>query len=110
MNRVFFACNIVLMAVVITNHKPRQFDKIQNNRLQAANNKEIQVNRLPHPFNVGGHMPFQVWVDGERLPLNSEAAKTIVYGLGLQFEQPKDTAALHSGAGWLRPLNINNEQ
>jgi hypothetical protein len=108
MNRVFFACNIVLMTIVITNHKPRQFDEIQNNRLQAAINKEIQVNRLPHPFNVNGSMPFQVWVDGERLPLNSMAAKTIVDGLGLQFEQPKGTAALHSGAGWLQPLNINN--
>ena len=34
-------------------------------------NKEIQINRLPHPFNLDGTMPYAVWVDGKRLPLNS---------------------------------------
>ena len=69
--------------------------------------KEIQVNRLPHPFNVNGTMPYQVWVDGERLPLNSHEAIAIAESLNLKFVQPRDTAEIHSGEGWIRPFKIN---
>ena len=110
MNRLFFMFNVVLLAVTITNENQLP-QNTHNNRLQAAStNKEVQINRLPHPFNVNGSLPFQVWIDGQRLPMNSKAAKAIVDGLDLQFEQPTNTAAIHSGAGWLRPLNINNER
>jgi hypothetical protein len=77
-------------------------------RLQAAQLAPgVQVNSLPHPFNLGGSMPYQVWVNGERLPLNGDKAKQIVNLLDLEpFEQPTDTAEIHSGAGWLRPIPI----
>lgn len=69
---------------------------------------QVQVNKLPHPLNVGGSMPYQVWVDGKRLPLNSDSANRIVDALqlakGKDFVQPEDTGELHSGAGWMRPF------
>lgn len=109
MNRLFFTCNIILAVIITSNNQPPAPSKVHNNRLLAANsNREIQVNRLPHPFNVGGLMPYQVWIDGERLPLNSQETKQIVETLNLKFEQPDNTAAIHAGEGWLQPLNINN--
>jgi hypothetical protein len=68
----------------------------------------IQVNKLPFPFNVDGTMPYQVWVDGKRVPLKSEQADQIVDALdlakGKEFVQPDNTAEIHAGAGWIFPL------
>ena len=68
----------------------------------------LQVNRLPPPFNVNGSLPFQVWVDGERLPLHDQKAKDIIKILDLNFTQPTDIS-LHNGNGWLFPRNINSK-
>ena len=70
--------------------------------------REIQVNRLPHPFNVNGRVPFQVWVDGTRLPLNSNEAIAITKSLNLKFTQPEDTAEIHSGEGWIHPIKVRS--
>ena len=85
--------------------------EIPSRQLQAAVVSkpfpEIQVNRLPHPFNVNGQMPYQVWVDGERVPMNAQESRDVIKALNLKFVQPDDTAAIHSGAGWMRPLKLN---
>ena len=120
MNRTLFAINSVLLICLImsnTRHVERPANNQSDNsdhtptifsapgKLQAA--PGVQVNSLPHPFNLGGSMPYQVWVNGERLPLNSDKANKIVELLDIgPFEQPKNTGDIHSGAGWLRPLNI----
>jgi len=69
---------------------------------------EIQINPLPHPFNLDGHMPYAVWVNGKKLPLNSVETRSLAKALNLKFEQPKDTAEIHSGAGWQFPLFLKN--
>ena len=74
------------------------------------NVKELQVNRLPHPFNVNGNIPYAVWVDGKRLALNSQEIKSLALALNLKFTQPEDTARIHSGEGWLFPKSIRNTQ
>lgn len=68
---------------------------------------EIQVNPIPHPFNLNGHLPFAVWVNGKQLKLDHKSSKDIANFLGLKFTQPEDTAEIHSGEGWLYPLDIN---
>ena len=68
--------------------------------------KEIQVNRLPHPFNLNGHMPYAIWVDGEKLALDSHELKSLATALNLKFTQPEDTAEIHNGEGWLFPKKI----
>lgn len=118
MNRILFIINSVLLfGLIVSNTHESTMDTNSTSvvdpteifkptgRLQAA--PGVQVNSLPHPFNLDGRMPYQVWVNGERLPLNGDKAKQIVNLLDLgPFEQPKDTAEIHSGAGWLRPFPI----
>lgn len=71
---------------------------------------EVQINPIPHPFNLNGSIPYVVWVNGERLPLNSIQVRELAQSLNLKFEQPKDTAEIHNGAGWQRPLELNENK
>jgi len=71
------------------------------------NIKSIQVNTLPSPFNMNGRLPFAVWVDGKKLPMNSKQSLMIVQTLNIKFKEPKDTAQIHRGEGWLYPKPIN---
>ena len=77
--------------------------------LFAVKYKEIQINRLPHPFNLNGSIPYAIWVDGEKLKLNPKETRALAESLNLKFEQPEDTAEIHSGEGWLFPKKINKE-
>ena len=122
MNRIFFSINCVLLVLLITSnmresdvethqHKAdsNMTDMFASGGLRAASPvaQGVQVNSLPHPFNLDGRMPYQVWVNGQRLPLNGNKAKQIVSLLDLgPFEQPRDTAEIHSGAGWMRPFPV----
>lgn len=123
MNRLFFLMNSVLFVCLIVSNlhepaTPTSNDQLAKNQspfgksprgLQAAqmDDSGVQVNSLPHPFNLNGRMPYQVWVNGEALPLNGDKANQIVELLDLgPFEQPENTADIHSGAGWQRPLPI----
>ncbi len=65
---------------------------------------EVQINPLPHPFNLNGSRPYAVWVNGKRLALNSHEVRALAQSLNLEFTQPKDTAQIHNGEGWLFPL------
>ena len=68
--------------------------------------KEIQINRLPHPFNLNGNNPYAIWVDGKRLALNSNEVRHLAEALNLHFTQPEDTAEIHNGEGWQYPKKI----
>lgn len=79
-----------------------------SNTPMSAYKGTIQVNKIPFPFNVNGSMPYQVWVDGERVPLKSTQSEQIIDALelakGKDFVQPENTAEIHAGAGWQVPL------
>ena len=68
--------------------------------------RNIQINSVPHPFNLNGHYPFVVWLDGKRLPLKSGEIKHLANALNIHFKQPKNTAQIHNGEGWLYPFPI----
>ena len=89
-------------------------DQFPGSTPKSAYKGTIQVNKLPFPFNLDGSMPYQVWVDGERLPLNGDQADRIVDALelakGKDFIQPENTAEIHAGAGWQFPLPPQNLQ
>ena len=121
MNRIFFIINSALFVCLIvsnthkhdtqpvttTTNEPLPFNNSLRGLQAAQVTPGVQVNSLPHPFNLNGSMPYQVWVNGERLPLNGDKANQIVELLDIgPFEQPKDTFEIHSGAGWLRPLPV----
>ena len=65
---------------------------------------EIQINRIPHPFNINGEIPFCVWVDGKRSQLNNTQIKQLAKSLNIKNEEPKNTAKIHSGEGWVYPF------
>ena len=69
----------------------------------------IQINSIPHPFNLNGSHPYAVWVNGERLPLSGSQVRVLAQSLNLKFQQPKDTAEIHNGNGWQHPLKLNSE-
>ena len=65
----------------------------------------IQINPVPHPFNItGSHV---IWVNKQKLRINRKQLNEIVQHLNLPTGRPKDTAQLHLGEGWLRPFEIN---
>ena len=93
MNRTIFLINsallVFLLAANLHEDETQQTMSVDSNLtgpfklggLQAAQPKiapGIQVNSLPHPFNLNGRMPYQVWVNGERLKLNGDKANQIV--------------------------------
>lgn len=71
---------------------------------------DIQINPIPHPFNLNGLYPYAVWVDGKRLRLNRNELNNLVVYLDLKFSQPKDTEKIHKGEGWVYPLKIKKEE
>ena len=116
MNRILFIINCVVLIglIIATTDKPITDMSVENKRnsgdtfkrvgrLQAAEPMNIQVNRIPHPFNLNGRLPFQVWVDGERVPLNMIEVQDMIEVLDIEFTQPEDTKEIHSGAGWIFP-------
>jgi len=67
---------------------------------------DIQVNPIPAPFNLNGSMPYAIWVNGKLLPMSPKLSTDVARALNLKFTQPKDTAKIHSGEGWLYPLKV----
>ena len=68
--------------------------------------REVQINHLPHPLNIGGTLPFAVWVDGERVPLDRVELQAIGQTLNIDFQPPPDTPEIHNGAGWVYPFRL----
>ena len=69
----------------------------------------LQVNPIPHPFNLNGTIPYAIWVNGEPLPMSYSLSQSIAKALSLEFKQPKNTAQIHNGEGWLYPLKIETD-
>ena len=67
---------------------------------------DIQVNPIPAPFNLDGSMPYAIWVNGKLLPMSPKLSTDVARALNLNFTQPKDTAKIHNGEGWLYPLKV----
>lgn len=72
--------------------------------------KNIQINSLPHPFNLNGNFPYAVWVDGNRVPLTPGESLALAKSLNIEFKQPNNTAEIHNGEGWLFPRRIKKPQ
>jgi hypothetical protein len=67
---------------------------------------EIQINEIPHPFNLNGHIPCQVWVNGKRLNIKPEEAQRLAKAIDLEDRPKIAPSMIHAGAGWTKPLSI----
>jgi len=67
---------------------------------------EIQINAVPRPLNIGGFYPYVVWVNGKQKNLKPGEVQILAKALNLPLDSPPNDPELHSGKGWLRPLQI----
>lgn len=68
---------------------------------------EIQINPIPHPFDLNGYFPYAVWINGQRLKLTPKEMNQLIVALDLNSEQIEQTENIHNGEGWLYPLDKN---
>ena len=99
MNKILFSFNTAWSVLLVLTGFTIDTNKRPEPLMINSYNQEIQVNRLPHPFNVNGMIPYQVWVDGKHVPLGSEMCRVITEALNLKFVQPEQQ---HNC--WLEPV------
>jgi len=66
---------------------------------------KIQINEIPHPFNLNGHIPCVIWVNGKRLNISPQEAQKLAEAVDLSSRQKIHATKLHSGEGWIKPLS-----
>lgn len=67
---------------------------------------EVQINEIPHPFNLNGHIPCVIWVNGKRLNISPQEAQKLAQAVDLSSKQKIHASKLHSGKGWVTPLSV----
>ena len=67
---------------------------------------EVQINEIPHPFNLNGHIPCVIWVNGKRLNISPQEAQKLAQAVDLSSRQKIHASKLHSGEGWVKPLSV----
>jgi hypothetical protein len=68
----------------------------------------IQINSIPHPFDIDGNFPYVVWLDGERVNLSFNESANLVKIL--KTKKPTRSANnIRSTNGWQRPYVLNDE-
>ena len=87
--------------------KESQHTSTHNRYIHIPTN-EIQINSIPHPLNINGWNPYVVWVNGERLNLNTLQVRELAISLGLPLDVVA-TPEMHAGAGWTKPLNLTKK-
>ncbi|NCF42964.1 MAG: hypothetical protein GWP32_08825 [Bacteroidetes bacterium] len=67
---------------------------------------EVQINEIPHPFNINGHIPCVIWVNGKRLNISPLEAQKLAKAVDLSSRPKIHASRLHSGEGWAKPLSV----
>jgi hypothetical protein len=67
---------------------------------------QVQINEIPHPFNLNGHIPCVIWVNGKRLNISPLEAQKLAKAVDLSSRPKIHASKLHSGEGWTNPLSL----
>ena len=67
----------------------------------------IEINSVPFPFDLNGHYPYVVWMNGKRVELPKEDLITLVNKVGKENIPLADTKDIHKG--WLSPYFAETE-
>ena len=67
---------------------------------------EVQINEIPHPFNLNGHIPCVIWVNGKKLNISPLEAQKLAKAVDLTSRPKIHASKLHSGEGWIKPLSV----
>tara|TARA_R100000808_G_scaffold24269_1_gene55501 strand:+ start:23786 stop:24181 length:396 start_codon:yes stop_codon:yes gene_type:complete len=61
----------------------------------------VEINQVPPPFDLAGHDPYVVWINGARVRVPKEYIHPIIDTVGKENIQPIDIPNMHEG--WLQP-------
>jgi len=64
----------------------------------------IEINEVPHPFNLNNTNQYIVWVNGKRVGIKNEDKQALITLVGARNITPVSDEDIHNGNGWLRPL------
>ena len=67
----------------------------------------IEINSVPFPFDLNGHYPYVVWMNGKRVELPKEDLITLVNKVGADNIPLADSQDIHRG--WLSPYFAETE-
>ena len=67
----------------------------------------IEINSVPFPFDLNGHYPYVVWMNGKRVELPKEDLITLVNKVGKENIPLADTKDIHRG--WLSPYFADSD-
>tara|TARA_A200000159_G_scaffold54006_1_gene50036 strand:- start:17577 stop:17933 length:357 start_codon:yes stop_codon:yes gene_type:complete len=97
---------ITLIFLASCNHTQKQIHKTQETPQIPPNLPPhvIEINSVPHPFNLNGGNPYVVWVNGQRVNLTLNQKKDLINIIKAENIKPVSEEDLHSGDGWLNPL------
>jgi len=97
---------ITLIFLTGCNHAQKQIHKAEETPQMPPDLPPhvIEINSVPHPFNLNGHNPYVVWVNGKLIKLTSNQKKELINIVKAENIKPVSDADLHSGDGWLHPL------
>jgi hypothetical protein len=97
---------ITLFFIAGCNHTQKEMHKAEESPQVPPNLPPhvIEINSVPHPFNLGGYEPYVVWVNGQRINLTLNQKKDLINIIKAENIKPVSEADLHSGDGWLHPL------
>ena len=68
----------------------------------------LEINAVPPPFNMAGHYPYVVWMNGQRVQLPKKDILLLVEKVGAQNIPMANQEDIHRG--WLFPYFINAEE
>ena len=57
----------------------------------------IEINSIPHPFNVNGIHPYVVWVNGQRVDLPRDEVLSLINKIGAENIKPPSNKDIHLG-------------
>jgi hypothetical protein len=61
----------------------------------------VEINQVPPPFDLAGHDPYVLWVNGARAKVPKEYLHTIIEHIGRENIKPIDIPNMHDG--WIEP-------
>tara|TARA_Y100000356_G_C11110038_1_gene209112 strand:- start:164 stop:544 length:381 start_codon:yes stop_codon:yes gene_type:complete len=89
-----------------TTHKPVSIERNTNIETYKEVSIEppllVEINSVPPPFDVKGHIPYVLWINGMHISRpDQKALSAIVNKIGRENIPPINTKDIHKG--WLEP-------
>ena len=102
----FILLSIALLLVGCNHHNKIKVEGVDYPSLPPH---VIEINDVPHPFNLNNYNSYIVWVNGKRVDIPLEKKNALIALVGAKNIAPVSDEDIHNGDGWLRPLYPDRE-